>query len=371
MSQLFSPLRIGGLTLANRIVIAPMCQYAVTDGVAADWHRAHLGHLAMSGAGLLILEATAVSAEGRISPLDLGLYSDADEAGFAEVMKAVRAAGDMPVAVQLGHAGRKASSRSPFEGGAQIPPDAPDGWACVAPSAGPHGADDAPPVALDEAGLAKVRDDFVRAAERARRLGLAGVELHMAHGYLLHQFLSPLANRRDDDWGGDAERRGRFPLEVFRAVRAALPDDMPVWIRISLTDWAEGGLGAEEATDFCRRLDAEGCAAFHVSSGGLAVDQKIPVGPGYQVHLAEMVKQAVSAPVIAVGLITEPEQAEDIVASGQADAVALARAMLWNPRWPWGAAAALGAEVAAPKQYWRSAPHGVTPPFVGFKHGQR
>lgn len=371
MSRLFTPLRIGDLTLSNRIVVAPMCQYSSIDGAAMDWHMAHLGQLAQSGAGLLLLEATAVSAVGRISPNDLGLYSDENEAALGRVLAGIGSFSAMPVAIQLGHAGRKASSRSPFEGGAQIPPDAPEGWLTVAPSAVPHGEGDAPPAALDDAGLAAVRGDFVRAAGRAARLGLAGVEIHMAHGYLLHQFLSPLSNRRADAYGGGIEGRMRFPLEVFEAVRAELPPEIPVWVRVSATDWAEGGLKTGEVITLCHALKAAGCAAMHVSSGGLSTAQEIPVGPGYQTHLAKAVKEAVGLPTIAVGLITEPEQAEAIIASGEADAVALARALLWDPRWPWRAAAALGAEVDAPRQYWRSAPAGIAPPFRGFTHAQR
>ena len=371
MSSLFSPLRIGPLTLENRIVIAPMCQYAVKDGTAADWHKGHIGHLAMSGAGLFIIEATAVSAEGRISPQDLGLYSDANEAGLAEALAVARAASDMPLAIQLGHAGRKASSASPFNGGAQIAPDEADGWRTVAPSAIPHGEGEVPPLALDEAGMAKVKADFVRAAERSVRLGFAGIELHMAHGYLLHQFLSPLSNQRNDAYGGDIQGRMKFPLEVFEAVRAAVPDDIPVWPRLSAVDWAAGGLTLEDALAACEALEAAGAAAIHVSSGGLSVAQDIPVGPGYQVHLAKAAKDVVDIPIIAVGLITEPAQAEAIIADGDADAVAMARAFLWNPRWPWHAAAALGAKVSGPKQYWRSAPQGTPPPFKGFRHGQR
>lgn len=371
MSTIFSPLRIGGLTLENRIVVAPMCQYAVDDGSANDWHMAHLGALSHSGAGLLTIEATAVSAEGRISPRDLGLYSDDNEAALARVLTAIRARSEMPVAIQLGHAGRKASSRSPFEGGAQIGAAEPDGWRCVAPSAVPHGPDDEAPEALDEAGLARVREEFVIAAKRSVRLGLDGIELHMAHGYLLHQFLSPLSNQRNDGYGGDIAGRMRFPLEVFEAVRAAVPAETPVWVRLSAVDWAPGGLEIDDTLAVCHALKDAGCDALHVSSGGLSTAQKIPVAPGYQVHLAKAAKQATGLPTIAVGLITEPKQAEEIVASGQADAVAMARAFLWNPRWPWHAAAELGAKVRAPRQYWRSAPMGVEPPFEGFAHGQR
>ena len=371
MSRLFEPLALGGLTLPNRIIIAPMCQYASEEGRANEWHSVHLGHLALSGAGLLILEATGVSAEGRISPRCLGLYDDETEAALARTLSAVRAVSSMPLAIQLGHAGRKGSSRSPFEGGTQIRPEEPGGWLTVAPSAIGHAESDAPPTALDEAGLERVKADFVASALRAAQLGFDGIELHMAHGYLLHQFLSPLSNRRNDAYGGGIEGRMRYPMEVFEAVRAALPADLPVWVRVSASDWAEGGLEVAEIAELSRALEAAGCAAIHVSSGGVSTAQKIPVGPGYQVHLAEAVKAAVSLPVLAVGLITEPAQAEEIVATGRADAVALARAFLWNPRWGWHAAAALGAKVVGPKQYWRSAPAGVEPPFIGFAHAQR
>ncbi|MEM7544824.1 MAG: NADH:flavin oxidoreductase/NADH oxidase [Pseudomonadota bacterium] len=370
MSRLFTPLTLGTLTLPNRIIVAPMCQYAVTDGIAADWHMVHLGSLAMSGAGLVILEATAVSAEGRISPQDLGLYSDLNEAALAHVIAAMRGISSTPIAIQLGHAGRKASSRSPFDGGAQLKPEDADGWQTVAPSDIPHGEDDAAPLALDQAGLERVKAEFVASAMRAVRLGFDGIELHMAHGYLLHQFLSPLANQRDDAYGGTTKNRRRYPMEVFEAVRAAVPATIPVWVRVSATDWAEGGLDVGEVVALGHDLKVSGCAALHVSSGGLSTAQDIPVGPGYQVHLATAMKD-IGLPVIAVGLITEPEQAEEIVASGQADAIAMARAFLWDPRWAWHAAAALGAKVEAPQQYWRSAPHGTPPPFHGFKHAQR
>lgn len=371
MSRLFDPIKIGPLTLPNRIAVAPMCQYSAEDGSATDWHMIHLGALAFSGAGVLILEATAVSPEGRISPQDLGLYSDANEAALAPIVEAIRKQSDIPLAIQLGHAGRKASSRSPFNGGAQIKPDEADGWRTVAPSAVPHDEGDVPPEALDAAGMAKVRDDFAAAALRAHRLGFQGVELHMAHGYLLHQFISPLSNRRNDAYGGAIEGRMRFPLEVFEAVRAAVPADMAVWVRTSAVDWAEGGLALEDSLELAKALEAAGCDAIHVSSGGLSTAQEIPIGPGYQVHLATSVKEVVDIPVMAVGLIETPAQAEEIVASGKADMIAMARAFLWNPRWPWHAAAELGATVSGPRQYWRSAPHGVTPPFEGFRHGQR
>ncbi|TPG61134.1 NADH:flavin oxidoreductase/NADH oxidase [Roseomonas nepalensis] len=371
MSRLFEPLQLGGLRLANRIVIAPMCQYSATDGAAGDWHLIHLGHLALSGAGLMILEATAVSPEGRISPADLGLYDDATEAALARVLPAVRANSPMPIAVQLSHAGRKASSRAPWDGGAQIPPGAPGGWKTEAPSAVPHSSDEDAPRALDRAGLDRVRGDFVRAAERAARLGLDGIEIHGAHGYLLHQFLSPLANHRTDEYGGSLENRLRFPIEVFDAVRAAFPAERPVWMRISATDWVPGGWDVEGTVALSRALKERGCAAIHVTSGGVSPQQAIKLGPGYQVPFAQRVKAEVGLPTIAVGLITEAEQAEAIIANGEADAVSLARAMLYDPRWPWHAAARLGARVVAPKQYWRSQPREYKDLFEAASFGQR
>ena len=371
MSQLFSPWQLDALHLPNRIVIAPMCQYSATDGTPGDWHMIHLGHLALSGAGLMVLEATAVSPEGRISPQDLGLYSDANEAGLARVLSAIRAHAPIAVAVQIAHAGRKASSRAPWEGGTQIRPDEHSGWQTVSASNLPHSAGEVPPLALDRAGLTKVRDDFVATARRASRLGFDGIEIHAAHGYLLHQFLSPLSNQRTDDYGGSLENRMRFPLEVFDAVREVFPADKPVWARVSATDWVAGGWDLEGTLAFSQALKARGCAAVHVSTGGLSTAQAIPLAPGYQVEYAQRVKAEVGIPTIAVGLITEAEQAEAIISSGQADAVALARAMLYDPRWPWHAAAKLGAKVTAPPQYWRSQPREFKDLFEAAKFGQR
>ena len=356
-SKLFAPLQLGDLTLENRIVIAPMCQYSADgEGSATDWHVQHLGNLSHSGAGLLIIEATAVTAGGRISPDDLGLWSDANEAALKGVLESVRRHSDMPIAIQLAHAGRKASTRVPWEGGAQIGPDEPTGWQTVAPSATAFEESENPPTALDAEGLARIRDGFAEAARRAARLGLDGIEVHAAHGYLLHQFLSPLSNRREDEYGGSLENRMRFPLEVFDAVRSAFPAKRPVIVRVSATDWAEGGWDVAGTIAFARALEARGCAAIHVSSGGLTPAQKIPVGPNYQVPQARAVREAVGIPVIAVGLITGFEQAEAIVSTGDADAVALARAILYDPRWPWHAAAHLGATVQAPNQYLRCQP---------------
>ena len=335
MSALFQPFQIGALALANRIVVAPMCQYSAVEGTATDWHLIHLGHLALSGAGLMVVEATAVSAQGRITPGDLGLYDDANEAGLARVMQAIRAHSPIKLALQLAHAGRKASSRAPWEGGSQIRLGEPGSWRAVAPSAVPHAPGEDAPDALDAAGLQGLREAYAAAARRAARLGFDGIEIHAAHGYLLHQFLSPLANRRSDEYGGSLENRMRFPLEVFDAVRAAFSSDRPVWARLSATDWVAGGWDVDSSVAFSKALQARGCAAIHVSSGGVSPKQAIPIGPGYQVPAARRIKAEVGLPTIAVGLITDPAQAEAIVASGEADAVALARAMLYDPRWPW------------------------------------
>ena len=356
MSALFTPLEVGGLKLANRIVIAPMCQYSAEDGNMTDWHVIHLGHLALSGAALLTIEATGVTSEGRISYGDTGLWSDENEEAMARVLTSVRRWSDLPIAIQLGHAGRKASTDKPWFGGAQIAPSAENGWQTVAPSPIPFLEGENPPSELDREGLDRIRQAFADAAVRAARLDLAAVQLHGAHGYLLHQFLSPLSNRRTDEYGGSLENRMRFPLEVFDAVRAAFPADRPVTMRISATDWVEGGWDVEQSIEFARALEARGCGAIHVSSGGLDARQQIPVGPSYQVPLAREIKRATGMPVVAVGMITEPEQAEAIVGTGDADMVALARGILYDPRWPWHAAAELGGKVQAPPQYLRSQP---------------
>jgi len=356
MTMLFSPYSLGPLELSNRITIAPMCQYSAVDGLATDWHMIHLGSLALSGAALITLEATAVVPEGRISPNDLGLWSDAHADALAPILAAMRRHSPIKIGIQLSHAGRKASTNVPWEGGAQIAPDAPKGWQTEGPSAVPHTEGDAAPLALDAAGLARVRDGFVAAARRAHALGFDAIELHGAHGYLLHQFLSPLANHRTDEYGGSLDNRMRYPLEVFAAVRAAVPS-MTLGMRISATDWVDGGWDLEQSVRFAQELERIGCDFIHVSSGGLSTAQKIPVEPGYQIGFAERIKQDTGLPTIGVGLITEARHGEAILQAGQADVIALARAMLYDPRWPWHAAAELGAQVSAPPQYWRSQPH--------------
>src|SRR4051794_17735724 len=354
-AKLFSPMRFGALELANRIVIAPMCQYSAEDGCMTDWHLIHLGHLALSGAGLLTIEATAVSPEGRITYADVGLYSDGCEAAMGRVLESLRRWSDMPLAIQLSHAGRKASTDVPWLGGAQMVGGV-LGWQTVAPSAIPFQVGQNAPRALDRERLNEILRSFGQAANRAARLGFDAVQLHGAHGYLLHQFLSPLSNQRDDEYGGSLENRMRFPLEVFDVVRAVFPREKPVTMRVSGTDWADAGWTIEETIVFAQALEARGCSAIHVSSGGLTPEQRIPVGPSYQVPLARAVKASVNIPVIAVGLITEFEQAEAIIGTGDADLVALARAILYDPRWPWHAAAHFGAQVQGPPQYLRSQP---------------
>lgn len=371
MSILFENLALGQLQLKNRIVIAPMCEYSAIDGNAQDWHMIHLGSLALSGAGLLILEATAVSPEGRISPGDLGLFCDANEQSLGQVLAAIRKYSDMPLAIQLGHAGRKGSSNVPWDGGGQILPDAPEGWKTFAPSAVPHAEGEDIPKQLDEGGLLKIKNDFVLAAQRAERLGLEGIEIHMAHGYLLHQFLSPLSNIRTDAYGGNLENRMRFPMEVFDAVKAAVSRDIPVWARVSATDWVPGGWDIEGTLALSKVLKESGCAAIHVSSGGVSTKQEIKTAPGYQVSFAERVKAEIGLPTIAVGLITEAAQAEEILQKDQADAIALARGMLYNPRWPWHAAAELGAQVNVPEQYLRCQPNEFRNLFKGMNIGHR
>lgn len=355
-SKLFSPLKVGGLDLKNRIVIAPMCQYSADDGKMTDWHLMHLGMLANSGAALLTIEATAVSPQGRISYGDVGLYSDDTEAAMARTLDGVRRYSDMPIGIQLSHAGRKASSQVPWKGGGQIPSDIDLGWRAVGASAIPFRSHDHSPVPLDKSDLAILRDNFASAARRAARLGLSAIQIHAAHGYLLHQFLSPLSNNRTDEYGGSLQDRMRFPLEIFDVVRDAFPSDRPVTVRVSATDWAEGGWDVQSTLTFATALEERGCSAIHVSSGGLAHHQDIAIGPSYQVPFARDVKATVKIPVIAVGLITEFEQAEAIIGTGDADCVAIARAILYDPRWPWHAAAHFGETVSAAAQYLRCQP---------------
>lgn len=370
MSALFSSLALRSVTLPNRIVISPMCQYSAEDGAATAWHMIHLGHLALSGAGMLCIEATAVEPEGRITLGDLGLFNDATEAALKPVLAAIHRYSKTAVTIQLAHAGRKASSRLPWEGGQQLP-ESEGGWTAWAPSVLPQKDGETPPVALDQKGLDRVRQAFVESAKRAARLGIDAIEVHSAHGYLLHEFLSPISNRRSDDYGGSLENRMRFPLEVFDAVRAAFPADRPVGVRVSASDWVDGGWDIEQTIAYTKELQKRGADWLDASSGGVSPAQQIKLGPGYQVPFAEAVKKATGINTIAVGLITDVKQAEDIIASGKADLVALARAALYDPRWPWHAAAQLGATVQAPPQYWRSPPHELKDLFGEIINGGR
>jgi 2,4-dienoyl-CoA reductase-like NADH-dependent reductase (Old Yellow Enzyme family) len=356
MSKLFSPLALRALTLPNRIVVSPMCQYSAEEGRATAWHMIHLGGLALSGAGMLCIEATAVEPDGRITASDLGLWDDSTEAALKPALAAIRKHSRIAVTMQVAHAGRKASSQLPWEGG-QLIGLSEGGWAPHAPSALPYKEGEAAPRALDADGLERVRAAFAETTKRAARLGIDGIEIHAAHGYLLHEFLSPLSNQRTDEYGGSLENRMRFPLEIFEAVRAAFPADKPVGLRVSASDWVEGGWDIAQTIAFAKVLKSRGVDWIDASSGGLSPLQRIALRPGYQAPFAQAVKEAVGVNTIAVGLITGVQQAEEIVASGGADMVALARGILYDPRWPWHAAAELGASVDAPPQYWRAPPH--------------
>jgi 2,4-dienoyl-CoA reductase-like NADH-dependent reductase (Old Yellow Enzyme family) len=367
---LFTPLAVGPLTLPNRIMISPMCQYSGTNGNANDWHMAHLGSLALSGAGLLFVEATSVSPDGRITAGCLGLYNDENHQSLKRVVDAVRAISPIKLAIQLGHAGRKASSHRPWEGGALMTPQE-GGWETIAPSALPHKSDETAPKAMTAEDIARLTAEFVATTKRARALGFDVIELHCAHGYLLHEFLSPLSNHRTDQYGGSLENRMRLPLAIFDAVREAAGPDIAVGARLSATDWAEGGWDLEQSIVFSKALQAHGADFIDVSSGGVAAHQKITIGPGYQVPFAEAIRKAIDIPVIAVGLITEPQQAEDILQQGKADIVALARAFVSDPRWPWRAAAALGGKITGAPPYFRCLPHGSPPIFGDVTTAQR
>jgi 2,4-dienoyl-CoA reductase-like NADH-dependent reductase (Old Yellow Enzyme family) len=311
--------------------------------------------MALSGAAMFCIEATHVEPIGRITPGCLGLYNDATEAALKPILASIRKHSKAAVAMQLAHAGRKGSSHQPWKGGQQIPL-ADGGWQTVAPSAVPHKEGEAAPLALDDAGMARITDAFVSAAKRAERLGIDALELHFAHGYLTHEFLSPIANKRTDQYGGSLQNRMRYPLEVFDAVRAAFPDHKPVGVKVSATDWVEGGWDLAQTVEIAKELKKRGVDWIDASSGGVSPLQKIPLSPGYQVPLAQGIKEATGLTTMAVGLITEAKQAEEIIASGKADMVALARGMLYDPRWAWHAAAELGGHVDAPPQYWRSQP---------------
>ncbi|MFZ1376737.1 MAG: NADH:flavin oxidoreductase/NADH oxidase [Geothrix sp.] len=353
MSHLFRPLTLRGLTLPNRIAVSPMCQYSSLEGLPNDWHLVHLGGLAQGGAGLVLTEAAAVLPEGRISPDDLGLWSDVQAEALAPSVRFIKGQGAVP-GIQLAHAGRKASAFSPWKGSGSVPAGA-GGWTPVAPSALPFDSTWTVPMELDESGIKAVIRAFAYATRRALAAGFEVVELHAAHGYLLHQFLSPLTNHRTDGYGGSFEGRTRLVREVTTAVRAVWPGNLPLFVRISATDWVEGGWDPDQSVELAKILKGLGVDLVDCSSGGLSPHQKILLGPGYQVPFADRIRTEAGLPTGAVGLITEPEQAEQILAEGSADLVLLARELLRDPRWPLRAAQALGAEVPWPAQYARAA----------------
>ena len=354
-SVLFSPYRLAGVDFANRIAVSPMCQYSADDGCANDWHLIHLGMLANSGAALVMLEATHVQRHGRITHGCLGLYSDDNEAALGRVLNSARRAGHAKWGIQLAHSGRKGSAQRPWEGGGALTPQQ-DPWQTIAASAAPFGDNWHTPREATEADMDAVRDAFVESAKRAVRLGFDVIELHMAHGYLMHNFMSPVSNKRTDRYGGALESRLRFPLSVAKAVRAAVPKEIVLGARITGSDWRPDGLTPEDGVAIAKGLKAEGLVYVCVSSGGITADTRNPTSPGYNVPLAEKIKKETGIGTRAVGLILEPAQAEEIVAEGQADQVALGRGFLDDPHWGWHAAKALGAEVRRPPQYARVAP---------------
>ena len=363
-SALFSPYKLAGLELANRIVVAPMCQYSADDGCANDWHMMHLGMLANSGAALVVVEATHVERQGRITHGCMGLYSDDNELALQRVIAQCRRAGTARFGIQIAHAGRKASSQRPWEGAKALEPGQ-DPWPTFAASPLPWGEGWHVPREATEADLDRVRGAFVSAAERALRIGFDEIELHMAHGYLLHGFMSPLSNKRADRYGGSFENRMRFPLAVTRAVRGVVPKHLPLGARITGSDWREGGLTPDDAVAIARALKAEGLDFVCISSGGALADIRTPTEPGYNVPIAARVKKEAGIATRTVGMIVRPDQAEEIVAKGQADLVSLARAFLDDPHWGWHAAKALAAEVARPRQYLRAGPKLWAPAAAG------
>lgn len=353
---LFQPIQLRGVTLDNRIVVSPMCQYSATDGTMSDWHVMHLGQFAVAGAGLVIAEATGVEPEGRISLGCTGLYSDANEQAMRRVIDFCRRHGPAKIGIQLSHAGRKGSTAISWAAKQGMVPPSEGGWQTVAPSPVPFNDKYPMPIGLDDAGLARVKHGFVQATQRAARAGFDLIEIHGAHGYLIHQFLSPLSNRRNDMYGGDLEGRMRFPLEVFKAMRDVWPEDRALGIRVSATDYVEGGWDLEQTLIFAKELKKLGCDFIDASGGGLHPAQKIELKPGYQVPFAEAIRRETGLPTMAVGLIDKFEQADEIVATGKADMVAMARAFLFDPHWVWHAAEALGepGAPAYPPQYKRS-----------------
>ncbi|MDO8876014.1 MAG: NADH:flavin oxidoreductase/NADH oxidase [Pseudolabrys sp.] len=352
-SALFSPISLRGLTLPNRIVVSPMCQYSAVDGSATDWHLMHLGKFAVSGAGLVIVEATHVEARGRITHGCLGLYNDENERQLRGVVEFCHKAGNAKIGMQISHSGRKGSARLPWVGRGEPLPVGENPWETIAPSAMPHAPGWPAPRELDCAGLDVAKVAHVDATRRAARIGIDLIEVHIAHGYFLHEFLSPLSNKRTDNYGGSLESRMRYPLEVFAAMRAVWPADRPMGVRHSVTDWAEGGWAPADAEGFAAALKELGCDYITATTGGLSVDQKIPIGEGHQIKFARYLRDRTGVPTMAVGMIFDPHHAERIIRDGDADFVALARGVLSDPHWPWRAAAALDADVSYPVQYVR------------------
>jgi 2,4-dienoyl-CoA reductase-like NADH-dependent reductase (Old Yellow Enzyme family) len=355
MSSLFASIKLGNVELSNRVVVAPMCQYSADDGSANDWHLGHLGMLANSGAGLVIVEATHVERLGRITHGCTGLYSDHNEAAMARVIGHCRRSGTAKLGIQIAHAGRKASSQRPWEGGGALPPGS-DPWETIGPSPIPFGPNWHVPRVATLEDIARVREAFVNSAKRAVRIGFDAIELHYAHGYLAHSFLSPVSNHRTDQYGGSLENRMRFGLEVAKAVRTVVPKSIALGARITGSDWRDDGLSTQDAVTYSLALKAAGLDYIDVSSGGITADTRNPTTPGYNVPIAERIKKDVGIATRVVGLITTPPQAETIVAEGKADMVALGRAMLDDPRWGWHAAVALGSEVPRVPQYLRAGP---------------
>jgi 2,4-dienoyl-CoA reductase-like NADH-dependent reductase (Old Yellow Enzyme family) len=370
MSQLFSPLKLRDLTFRNRVFVSPMCQYSAEDGLPTDWHFVHLGSRAVGGAGLVMVEASGVSPQGRISPWDTGIWSDAHAHAFARITGFVRASG-AAAGIQLAHAGRKASTDAPWRGGKPLPPER-GGWQPLGPSPLPFDQGHPVPKEMTARDIDRVVDDFAAAARRAIAAGFQVVEIHAAHGYLLHSFLSPLSNRRTDAYGGSLANRMRLPLRVAEAVRSAVPAGLPLFVRVSATDWAEGGWDLPQSIELAGKLKDAGVDLIDCSSGGNVPRARIPLESGYQVPFAEAIRREAGVATGAVGLITDPAQAEQIVATGQADAVLLARALLRDPYWPLHAAEALGVDVAWPDQYGRAkAPPTAKPPAAGAAAGKR
>ena len=351
--MLFTPLQLREVTLRNRIAVSPMCQYSADQGRASDWHLVHLGSRAVGGAGMVIFEATAVEARGRISAADLGIWEDAQIEPLARVVRFIEAHGAVSC-LQLAHAGRKASVRAPWDAGGTPRPVSEGGWPVVGPSPIPFAPDHPAPAPFDADGIREVVRAFVAAAERALQAGFRAVEVHAAHGYLLHQFLSPLSNQRTDAYGGSLENRTRLAREVVAAVRAAWPERLPLLVRISATDWAEGGWNLDDSVVLARSLRALGADLVDTSSGGLVPNARVPAAPGYQAVFSERIRREAGVPTGAVGLITSAEQAEHVLSTGQADLVLLARQILRDPYWPLHAARRLRVEVPWPKQYLRA-----------------